>query len=136
MGDTVNLASRLEGVNKAYGTKIIISEATYAAAAHALEARELDAVRVKGKEHPVKIYELLALTGGLTDIQESMREEYCLALACYRRQEWAAAKRHCQEALALVASDTPAQVLLARVREYELDPPAEGWDGVYVMKSK
>src|SRR5690606_32773066 len=92
IGDTVNLASRLEGVNKAYGTHAILAEETYRLAQGAIEARELDTVLVAGKSEPIRIYELMAEAGGLEAAQAELRDAFADALAAYRRRDWDAAE--------------------------------------------
>src|SRR5499426_614766 len=93
IGDVTNLASRLEGVNKVYGTTVILAEDTYRLAQSAIEARELDTIVVMGKSEPVRIFELLGQAGDLDAARLEMRDVYAAGLETYRRQDWAAAER-------------------------------------------
>jgi adenylate cyclase len=136
IGDSVNLASRLEGANKTYGTGIIISEDTYRHAAGRVEVRELDLLRVKGKEVPVRIYELLAGTGELDGKMGEARDRFTEGLGHYRRQEWTEAMRCFQQALEAVPEDVPSKVFVERCREFMQTPPPAPWDGVYRLTSK
>ncbi len=136
IGDSVNLASRLEGANKTYGTGIIISEDTYRQAAARIEARELDLLRVKGKEMPVRIYEPLAPKGELDGRMGEVRDLFAEGLARYRRQEWAEAIRSFQQALEISPADGPSKAFVDRCREFMETPPPPSWDGVYRLTSK
>lgn len=136
MGDSVNLGSRLEGINKEYGTNIVISEFTHAVVKDALVCRELDAVRVKGKKLPVKIYELLARKrgGGDVPVFVGFFEE---ALEKYRRGAWDEAIAGFQTVLQERPGDPPAELYLERCRVLKENPPPAGaWDGVFTMMTK
>jgi adenylate cyclase len=136
MGDAVNLASRLEGLNKEYGTHIIISEYAYAAArAPDFLFRELDVIRVKGKVQPVTIYELVAFRDGAKDLFELL-ELWSKARGCYKRRDWRQAQGHFEKILSRWQEDGPSKVFRQRCEEYLLDEPPSDWDGVYVMKHK
>lgn len=136
MGDAVNLASRLEGVNKYYGTRILISEDTYRQAAAAIAAREVDAIRVKGKQKPVAIYELVALAGQLSSAQIAGFAEFAAGLAAYRAQNWDAAEKHLHATLRHLPADGPSQTLLERIAAYRTTPPPPAWDGVFTLTTK
>jgi adenylate cyclase len=136
IGDTVNLASRLEGLNKVYGTDIIISEGTYLLARGAIEARELDRVRVVGISEPVRVYELLAEKGQLDLLMASLRDEYEAALAHYRAQRWSEARAGFEECLRLKPEDASSAAMLQRVKRYSDEPPAANWDAVWAATSK
>lgn len=136
MGDSVNLASRLEGVNKIYGTLICISESTYELVKKDIEARELDSVAVKGKAKPVKIYEVVARRGELSPAQKKAFPEYAAGLAAYRAQEFAAAESHFEAVLTFLPEDGPATALFARCQKYRKDPPPADWDGVHRLTKK
>lgn len=135
MGDEVNLASRLEGLNKQYGSSICITESTLNAANGEFEARELDLVRVVGRETPVRIYELMALKGGLTPEREKQRAQFHQALKIYRARKW-------EEASALFAElhrlydDTAAVYYVRRCRRFMELPPGSDWDGVFSITMK
>jgi len=135
MGDNVNLASRLEGMTKQYRTAVIISEATYVQVKHQFVAREVDKIRVKGKKHPVTIYELL---GPLSELgkYESLLVAYNSALECYRTHNWREAAGKFGPILGNHPHDGPTQVLLQRCLEFMEEPPLDDWDGVYVASSK
>ncbi len=133
MGDTVNLASRLEGVNKIYGTHILLSESTYQQVQTQFLCRELDSVRVKGRTQPVVIYELL---GRLEDqARFPWLATFAAALAAYRQGHWDQAASLFQEVLALCPDDPPALTLHRRVQAYRQQPPPH-WQGVYTLDTK
>ena len=136
IGDTVNLASRLEGANKFYGTRLLISEATRELAKNIVETREMDALRVKGKSEPVRVFELLGLKGALDAPTAKLRDEFEAGLAEYRAGRWDAAEARFQACLALRAGDGPAHAYLERVRQFRSVPPPAGWDGVWVFSEK
>ncbi len=136
MGDTVNLASRLEGINKQYDTRIVISEFTYAEVKEEFICRELDWVRVKGKAQPVKIYELLAQKASLSPERESLLEAYHRGLTLYHERQFQAAQECFAQALNLQPDDTPCRLYLERCQNYLTTPPPVHWDGVFVMTSK
>ncbi len=135
MGDNVNLASRLEGMTKQYRSRVIISESTYNQVADQFVAREVDRIRVKGKKHPVVIYELLASVSERR-AYATLLAQFNTALNVYRSQNWREAAEKFGELLALYPDDGPTQVLLQRCLEFIEEAPEAAWDGVYVMKSK
>lgn len=137
IGDNVNLASRLEGLNKMFGTHIIISESTRAALGPEFLVRELDSVRVKGKEVPVRIHELLALRGeeGESDPRE-LALAYEEALGAYRKRSWARTIELLEAFLRRWPQDRPALLLLERTRTLAASPPDEAWEGVTVLTEK
>ena len=136
MGDTVNLASRLEGANKFYDTLILLGPRTYELAAQDIEAREVDLMRVKGKKEPVVVFELLARKGRLSAEQHRVMETYSEGLEAYKRRDFKTAAAQFEAALALDPGDGPSRVYLKRAREYLVAPPPADWDGVYELKSK
>ena len=136
IGDTVNLAARLESANKFYGTRLLISEATRTLAGGAIEAREIDAIRVKGKSDSVRVYELLALSGALSPQGAKLRDEFEAGLAEYRRSHWDGAESRFRACLALEPSDGPARVYLERVAEFRKNPPSPDWSGVWTLTEK
>jgi adenylate cyclase len=136
MGDAVNLASRLEGLNKEYGTHIIISEMAYAAArAPDFLFRELDLIRVKGKLQPVTIYEVVAYRDSGRQFMELI-ELFGKGRACYKRRDWRQAQGFFAKCLERFPGDGPAAIFHQRCEEYLLEEPASDWDGVYIMKHK
>lgn len=136
IGDTVNLASRLEQANKFYGTRILASEITRTLAGDEFAFREIDSLRVAGKLEPVKVYELITLVDELDDTTRKAMQAYESGLARYRAQEWDAAEAAFRECLANVPGDKPSQVMLERVATFRQTPPEAGWDGVWVALSK
>jgi adenylate cyclase len=108
LGDAVNLAARLEPLNKVYGTTVIISETTRTQAGRAVEARLLDRVIVAGKTKPVYVYELMAMQGGLTFADKELIAEYQQALYAYWQMDWDNASRHARNALACRPEDGPS----------------------------
>jgi adenylate cyclase len=140
LGDTVNLSARLEGLNKDYGTHILLSEAAYAVVEDPLLVfRELDLIRVKGKLQPVVLYELVAARGtpegDAPDLEEHL-ELFALGRACYRERHWRDAQAIFENLLARWPDDGPARLYANRCREYLVAGPEGTWDGVYVMTHK
>jgi class 3 adenylate cyclase len=131
MGDVVNLASRLEGVNKTYGTRNLVSERTIAAAGAALDVREIDRVVVAGHTHSEIIFEILGRKGELTPQQSTSRDKYLEGLAAYREQRWDEALRALDESLAATPDDGPSLALLKRVESLKANPPSRDWDGAW-----
>ncbi len=136
IGDAVNLASRLEGLNKYYGTEILISESTYEAAKEGIVARPLDWVSVKGKKTGVLVYELIGLKGEVSESGEKLVELYSLALTSYRKQDWIRAIELFEQVLQLKPRDQPAQQMIRRCRDYQTTSAGEGWDGIHRMIGK
>ena len=136
MGDSVNLGSRLEGLNKVYGTNIISSEMTYERVREEILGRELDLVRVKGKDQPVKIYELLARRTQAPGARKALAENFHSALAEYRKRNWDRALETFQSILAKDPDDGPAKLYGERCKVLKKNPPPEDWDGVYTMTTK
>ena len=133
MSDAVNLASRLEGANKFYGTTIIASEATVALAGDTFAWRELDAVRVKGRTQALKIYELVATAAQLTASQQAPLAEYARGLAHWRAGEFDVAAR-CFERTA--KEDRPASIFLDRAKEQLGKAPGGDWDPIRKLQEK
>jgi class 3 adenylate cyclase len=136
MGDTVNLASRLETANKAYGSRCLISEATANMCAADFELREIDRVVVVGQSQPQTVYDVMGRNDALTPQQTLLRERYAAGLAAYRAQRWDEARAAFTDALAVASDDGPSISLLARVAGFERNPPPENWDGSWRMESK
>jgi adenylate cyclase len=135
MGDNVNLASRLEGINKEYHTQIVINETTYRQVAGQFVCRDLDKIRVKGKNQPVNIYELLGVPAERPKF-ESLLADFDRAMAAYRAQDWRAASARFGELRVRYPDDGPTQVFLERSLDFLKHAPEGEWDGVYVMKTK
>ena len=135
IGDTVNLAARLEGANKAYGSKAIISETVYSKLQQSFVCRELDYITVKGKKEPVRIYEILQKKTEAADKIYEIKELFERGLAAYRVKKWDTAERYFNEC-ASKYRDFPSVVFLDRIRHFRETPPPPKWDGVFVMKVK
>jgi len=135
MGDAVNLGSRLEGLSKNYGVMIVVSEFTLAAAP-AFAYRELDRVRVKGKQEPVRIYEPVALLSDLTETEQQNLTLWQQALAHYHAQEWQSAIDVCYLLQQQDSERKLYQLYVERARTYLLQPPDSNWDGVFTFTTK
>jgi adenylate cyclase len=137
IGDSVNLASRLEAVNKVYGTDVMISETTYAFVKERVVARELDLITVKGKEQPVRIYELIALKEDETKANLQLITRFEEALILYRKKAWNEAINAFKQLLSQFPDDGPSKLFLARCKELQgkNDLPGD-WDGVFKLTSK
>jgi adenylate cyclase len=136
IGDNVNLGARLEGINKVYKTanNIIISEFTKNELSDNITTRELDSVRVKGKEQPVRIFELV----GEKDIivySDEFLENYTQGLAAYKKQEWDRAVAEFKKSLDLNEDDV-SSMYIKRCRHFKKHPPGDEWDGVFTLKTK
>ncbi len=137
MGDAVNLASRLEGANKVYGTEIMIGENTFKLVNEKFVTRPLDLLRVKGKKKPVKVYELIASREEkLPPEMEEMLAQYQKGFDSYLMRNWEWAMNHFRQALQIKADDGPSRIYLLRCQEFMEHPPGDDWDGVFVMKTK
>jgi class 3 adenylate cyclase len=136
MGDTVNLASRLEGANKEYGGRILVSEATAAGASETVEAREIDRVVTLGQTHPEAVFEIMAPKGELTAVQLELRARFSEGLAAYRAQRWEEAGRAFQAALHASPNDGPSMTFIKRIEKLVAAPPGDGWDGSWHLERK
>ena len=131
MGDSVNLASRLEGANKAYGSRCLISEATMMAAGDAIETREIDRIVVVGQIHPEAVFEVMGGKGDLAPEQLALRDCYAEGLAAYRTLRWDEARRAFDAALEAVPSDEPSKSMIKRVNDFVTKAPPDDWDGAW-----
>jgi adenylate cyclase len=136
IGDTVNLASRLEGVNKFYGSYIMASETTVAECTGVVEFRELDLVAVKGKEQAVRVFEVLGLTGELEPELIRRRQDFAQALELYRQRRFPEAGAEFEAILTENPADGPARVYRDRCRRFQEAPPPAGWDTVFRPEGK
>jgi adenylate cyclase len=134
MGDVVNLASRLEGANRLYGTRNLVSERTIAAAGTAVEVREIDRVVVAGHTHAEVIFEILGRKAELTPQQLSLRESYLEGLAAYRERRWDDAVRALGASLETMPGDGPSMALLSRVETLKTNPPSQDWDASWHLE--
>ena len=136
MGDLVNLASRLEGANKVYGTRVLASEVTAKVAVSDVEVREVDRIVVLGQKEPQAVFEVMARKGELTAAQAELRACFSDALAAYRAKQWEKARAGFVAALAIVPNDGPSATLLKRLDTLQSANLAEDWDGAWHMDQK
>jgi len=134
IGDTVNSAFRLEGINKYYSTRFLLSEYTKAGAGDGLEFRQIDTLRFKGKATPVRVYEFLGMEGQVGSEKLRQRDRYQDALALYAEGNFAGALEMFKKLSA--ERDAPSQVLKERCEEFLRTSPGSEWDGVWTMFSK
>jgi adenylate cyclase len=137
MGDSVTLASRLESANKYYRTKILLDETTVNALTngHASCLREIDLLRVKGKDRPVAVYESLGYLEPGPVLQEAM-DCFAGGLAAYRASDWERAIQRFAAALELRPDDEPSRMYIERCRHYREAPPPADWGGVWTIIEK
>jgi adenylate cyclase len=135
LGDAVNLGSRVESLTKQYGVNLMVTEYTQAAVP-GLVSREIDLVRVKGKDTPVRLYEPLGFAGEVDSATAACLAQHLAALALFREQRWDAS----QAAFEHLAATDPERVIykmyLDRIAHFREEPPAADWDGVYTHKEK
>lgn len=137
MGDAVNLGARLEGANKQYGTEIMIGEITKREAGDKIITRQLDLLRVKGKNEPVKVYELVGVTAkGISDKKARVVELFNRGFEEYLKQNWDWAINYFEQALVLIPDDGPSMRYIRRCNLYKENAPKQPWDGVFVMTTK
>jgi adenylate cyclase len=136
IGDTVNLASRLERANRIYGTRILVSEHTRRSAGEQLAFREIDSLRVLGKTETVRVFELAGLRGELSGEHLNALETFETGLGHYRGRDWTAAETCFRDCIASLEEDRPSQVFLDRIAAFRQSPPEADWDGVWVAESK
>jgi adenylate cyclase len=132
IGDSVNLAARLEPANKTYDTLTMVSQVTLEAGdPSSYRVRELDYIAVKGKEAPVKVYELLEMTGvALASDKEAALTLYEQGMTAYKKHAWVQAKQHFEAALQACPDDGPSAVYQRRCAEHIASPPPSDWDFV------
>jgi adenylate cyclase len=137
IGDIVNLGSRLEGANKLYGTNVMVSEETFEQTKDSFECRFMDVIRVKGKQQPIKIYQLLCPRGGLQQEQIELLEIYNRGVQLYFESKFVDALKVFQEdVLKRWPNDHLAEIYAGRCELLKRYPPSANWDFVYTMKSK
>ncbi len=134
LGDEVNLASRLEGLTKSYGVSVIVSENTYQKVKEHFILRELDEVRVKGKQLPIRIFELCARS--MSPSEKVALEQWSKALTEYRAQRWQQASNGFNALLELWPDDKSCLLYLQRCDHFLAHPPAQPWDGVATFTTK
>jgi len=135
MGDSVNLASRLEGANKYFHSKIMVSEYTYEEAKDFLEARRLGQIRVVGKAIPVKVYEPLSHKGKLSAEGKKLLEAYNEGLEAFYKGAYDKARKAFEAALAVAPQDGPSRFYLELAEKYSSVAPGD-WDGTFNLTSK
>ncbi len=135
IGDTVNLASRLEGASKQYGAKILLSEMTVRDLKHPATLRELDLIRVKGKDRPVAVYESLGYRAQETALP-ALLKLHAEGIEAYRARDWKAAARAFDGSLELYPNDGPGKVYRERCKLLGKTPPPDDWDGVWNLTEK
>jgi len=133
MGDVVNLASRLEGANKLYGSTVLASQATVALTGNAFVWRELDAIRVKGRTEAVRVFEPLGVAGEVAADVLGRAHTYGEGLTRYRARDFAAAA---EQFARVAAEDAPSALFLARVRQLAREPPGPQWEPVTAQEEK
>jgi class 3 adenylate cyclase len=136
MGDTVNLAARLEAANKLYGSRSLIAEATVAKTDDTIQFREIDRLMVVGQSQPQAVFELLGRKDELTPKQDLLRTRYADGLAAYRAQHWEKARTAFAAVLEAVPTDGPAMTLLRRIDTLQQHPPRDEWDGAWRLENK
>jgi class 3 adenylate cyclase len=136
MGDTVNLAARLETANKLYGTRCLVSETTANRCAADFEFREIDRVVVTGQSQQQTVYEIMGRKDALSPSQTLSRERYAAGLAAYRARRWDEAHAEFAAALEALPGDGPSIALLARIASLKQSPPPENWDGSWRIEYK
>jgi class 3 adenylate cyclase len=136
MGDTVNLAARLEAANKLYGSRSLIAQATVAKTDATIQFREVDRLMVVGQTQPQAVFELLGRKDELTPKQELLRARYADGLAAYRARQWEKARIAFTAVLEAVPTDGPAMALLRRIESLQHHPPGDDWDGAWRLENK
>lgn len=136
MGDSVNLAARLEGVNKLYSTYTVISDSTYNEVQQSMFVRELDTIRVVGKEKPVIIYELIATKGHIPQGKQELVQQFSNGIVLYKQKEFEKAIEVFQSILERYPDDGPSKLYIERCQNFIQTPPPKDWDGVYSMQTK
>jgi class 3 adenylate cyclase len=135
IGDTVNLAARLEGANKTYGTDTLVSEIVHDEVKDAYLCREIDLLAVKGRRQPVRIFELLQERSTASDKAHEIKRLFEEGLMLYRRQSWTAAEK-CFAFMDEKFGDQPSRIFLRRIEVFRTTPPPAKWDGVFSLSVK
>jgi class 3 adenylate cyclase/CHASE2 domain-containing sensor protein len=135
MGDTVNTASRLEGGNKFYGTRVLVSELTMKASQDKLFFRRIDRVRLKGKNEPIDLYQLMGTLQSTTEEGKILVNNWHEALDYYRNQNWTEAEARIRKVMEKLPNDGPAKTYLERIQKLR-EKPEEGWDGTWTFTQK
>lgn len=136
MGDAVNLASRLEGANKIYGSHSLVSAPTIALAGDVIEFREIDRLVVVGQNRVETVFDILGRKDELMPEQLVLQRQYSEGLAAYRARNWDEARRAFSAALEAVPGDGPCKAFIKRIGDFQANPPAADWDGAWVLDQK
>jgi adenylate cyclase len=137
IGDNVNLAARLEGANKHFGTTVLLAASTVEALKSRPILRRLDLIQVKGKSQPTLAYESLDhYDPERVPNPAALINAYEAGLDCYERRDWVDAIGHFGRALELAPSDRPSRIFVDRCRYYSENPPPDDWNGVWIMEDK
>lgn len=136
LGDEMNLAARLEGVNKTYDTQVLISGETEEIIHTSFITRQLDMVRVMGKEKPVTLYELTCFKEDFSETERECFNDYREALKHFRAKEWDESEALFNRILSKLPDDGPTQKFVERCRKFRKNPPPANWDGIYKMETK
>ena len=135
MGDNVNIASRMEGLNKVYGTNIIMTDKTYKTVKEKYVSRKLDYVKVKGKRKPILIHELIQEKDGTSKDLQDFITAYETGLGLYIEKKWDKAIDSFKKAHKIM-KDKASDLFINRCKEFMKNPPPKDWDGVWEMKTK
>jgi adenylate cyclase len=136
VGDNVNLASRLESLNKVYGTNIMISDSTLKACGDKLVTRPIDLVAVKGKEKKILVHELLGITNQTSSKIVSFCNEFKVAFAAYLNKDWSLGVQLFEKIAGQYPDDRATKIHLDRCRQFIINPPDPSWDGGQEMNKK
>ena len=136
IGDPVNLASRLESLNKMYGTQILIDDRTRQVASDAVVARPLEYVSVRGRTEGTLVHELLASAADATEEDRALAQASAAALVLYRGRDFAGARAAYEDLLRADPQDGVAFVMVQSCLQYEQEPPDDDWDGIRRMTTK
>jgi class 3 adenylate cyclase len=136
IGDTANLAARLERANRVYGTQILVAETTARSTGSQFEMREIDTIAVKGKIETTLIFELMSEAGQLSEESARLRERYEQARRDYLAQQWDLAEATFRECLQIHPNDGPSRVFVERVQALRQNPPGKDWNGVWQLVEK
>lgn len=136
IGDSVNLASRTEGLCKEYGVNIIVTESTAKGLGETFVLRRLDRVAVKGKKEPIEIFEVMGERAKMSEAEQKLAEDFAAALSSYFAKGFTAAKERCEKILSVWPDDVATLRLKEKAEAFLKTPPPEGWDGTFVMTRK
>lgn len=136
IGDSVNIASRLEALNKYYGTQILISEATHDALNNDMLTREIDLVQVKGKNEAIRIYELMTFAENSTSIQKKLAKSFNHGREAYLQRDFKEALKIFTNCQSILPKDQPSQIMIERCQSYLKAPPDASWSGIQIMMRK